>query len=51
MVPRDFAGSQSEYLEYVLNELLPVVKQENLARRVDIFIERSAFDAENALFT
>nr|WP_294943046.1 imidazolonepropionase [uncultured Mucilaginibacter sp.] len=50
MVPRDFNGSQSEYLEFVLNELLPVVKQENLAKRVDIFIEQSAFDAENALF-
>jgi imidazolonepropionase len=50
MVPKDFGGSQSEYLEFVLNELLPVVKQENLAKRVDIFIEQSAFDAENALF-
>jgi imidazolonepropionase len=49
MVPKDFNGLQSEYLEYVLNDLLPVVKSENLARRVDIFIERSAFDAENAL--
>ncbi|MBD1367452.1 imidazolonepropionase [Mucilaginibacter sp. ZT4R22] len=48
MVPRDFAGSQGEYLEYVLNELLPVIKQENLAGRVDIFIEKSAFDAERA---
>lgn len=50
MVPKDFNGSQSGYLQYVLNELLPVVKQENLANRVDIFIEQSAFDAENALF-
>ena len=49
MVPRDYTGSQREYLEYVLNELLPVIKQENLAGRVDIFIEKSAFDADNAL--
>jgi imidazolonepropionase len=50
MVPRDFAGSQREYLGYVLNELLPLIKQENLARRMDIFIEQSAFDVGNALF-
>ncbi|MEO7213364.1 imidazolonepropionase [Mucilaginibacter sp.] len=50
MVPKDFNGSQREYLEYVLHELLPVVREENLAARVDIFIEQSAFDAENALF-
>jgi imidazolonepropionase len=49
MVPKDFNGGQSDYLEYVLNELLPAIKQENLANRVDIFIEKSAFDAENAL--
>lgn len=48
MLPKDFNGSQREYLEYVLNELLPVVKQEGLANRVDIFIEQSAFDAQNA---
>jgi imidazolonepropionase len=50
MLPKDFRGPQSGYLEFVLNELLPIVKQENLAKRVDIFIEQSAFNAENALF-
>lgn len=49
MVPKDFDGDQAKYLEHILNDLLPVVKQENLANRVDIFIEKSAFSAENAL--
>ena len=49
MVPKDFNGSQSAYLEYILNELLPIVKKENLADRVDIFIEEGAFEADNAL--
>jgi imidazolonepropionase len=49
MVPKDFNGSQSEYLEYILNDLLPIVKKENLANRVDIFIEESAFNVDNAL--
>lgn len=48
MVPKDFNGSQSEYLEHVLTDLLPIIKKENLANRVDIFIEESAFNAENA---
>jgi imidazolonepropionase len=49
MVPKDFNGSQAEYLNYVVNELLPIIKKENLSNRVDIFIEESAFNAENAL--
>jgi imidazolonepropionase len=48
MVPKDFNGGQSEYLEHILTDLLPVIKKENLANRVDIFIEESAFNAENA---
>jgi hypothetical protein len=38
-------GSQNEYLEYVLNELLPVNKTRKTYQTVDIFIEESAFDA------
>ena len=49
MVPKDFNGTQAEYLNYVFHDLLPIVKSENLANRVDIFIEESAFNAENAL--
>jgi len=47
--PRDFEGTQSEYLDLLVEELLPVVKKENLAKRVDIFIEDSAFKADRAL--
>ena len=49
MVPKDFNGNQNEYLDHILNELLPVVKIENLASRVDIFIEQSAFNKAEAL--
>jgi len=48
MVPKDFSGTQAEYLNYVFHDLLPVIKHENLTNRVDIFIEESAFNAENA---
>ena len=49
MVPKDFTGSQQEYLEHVVNDLLSVLKQESLTNRVDIFIEESAINTENAL--
>ena len=48
MVPKDFNGPASEYLEMMLNDLLPKIKKENLANRVDIFIEQSAFNPANA---
>lgn len=46
--PRDFNGNNEEYLQYILNEILPKVKEENLAKRVDIFIEKSAFQPEES---
>ena len=48
MKPKDFDGSENEYLATVLTELLPQVKAENLASRVDIFVEETAFSREAA---
>lgn len=46
--PRDFEGTNGEYLDYILTEILPKVKEEDLAKRVDIFIEKSAFQPEES---
>ncbi|SDQ83062.1 imidazolonepropionase [Chryseobacterium soldanellicola] len=46
--PRDFEGNNQEYLNYIITEILPKVKEENLAKRVDIFIEKSAFQPEES---
>lgn len=46
--PRDFEGSNEDYLQYILTEILPTVKEEDLAKRVDIFIEKSAFQPEES---
>ena len=46
--PRDFEGRNEDYLNYILTEILPKVKEENLAKRVDIFIEKSAFQPEES---
>ena len=50
LLPKDFNGNAKAYLDYVLNQLLPVIKTENLAERVDIFIEESAFNSVDALY-
>ena len=48
MKPRDFEGSDKEYLEHIVENLLPVVKERKLANRVDIFVEKSAFSVEDS---
>lgn len=48
MKPKDFEGNSQEYLKYILDEILPIIKAENLAKRVDIFIEKSAFTPEES---
>ncbi|RAI88004.1 imidazolonepropionase [Algoriphagus yeomjeoni] len=46
MKPRDFAGTNAEYLELISQELFPILKSENLTNRIDSFIEKSAFSPE-----
>ncbi|WP_304343978.1 imidazolonepropionase [Chryseobacterium koreense] len=46
--PRDFEGTSKAYLDYILEQILPKVKEEDLANRVDIFIEKSAFQPEES---
>jgi imidazolonepropionase len=46
ILPRDFFGSAEEYLDLMAEVLLPQLKAEGLARRVDAFIEQTAFHAE-----
>ncbi|MFC6998940.1 imidazolonepropionase [Rufibacter roseus] len=48
MCPPEF-GSSHEYLNYLLQELLPVVREQQLAQRIDIFIEETAFSEAEAL--
>jgi imidazolonepropionase len=49
LLPKDFPGDHKAYLDHLLSELLPVLLEEKLTKRVDIFIEQSAFSAADAL--
>ncbi|MDH3697167.1 MAG: imidazolonepropionase [Flavobacteriaceae bacterium] len=42
-IPKDRSLTSEDYLNEILNELLPEVKSRSLASRVDIFIEEGAF--------
>ena len=46
MKPKDFEGSNKEYLELLVKEVFPKLKTDDLANRVDIFVEQSAFSVE-----
>ncbi len=46
--PKDFSGSNSDYLNMLLNETVPVIQAENLASRADIFVEEGAFSINEA---
>ncbi len=46
MKPKDFEGSNKEYLELLVKEVFPKLKADDLANRVDIFVEQSAFSVE-----
>ncbi len=50
MKPKDFNGTNLQYLELIVDKLLPAVKSRNLSNRVDIFIEKSAFTTDEGLF-
>jgi|TARA_B100000959_G_scaffold287197_1_gene370037 imidazolonepropionase len=47
VTPKSFESSKS-YLDSILNDLLPKIKEDNLSNRVDIFIEENAFSVSEA---
>lgn len=50
MKPKDFVGTEREYLQHIVENLLPEVKKQNMAGRVDIFVEKGAFSIEDAKY-
>lgn len=46
MKPRDFTGTNSEYLAEISEELFPLIQKEKLCNRIDAFVEKSAFSPE-----
>jgi imidazolonepropionase len=47
-IPDEFRGRAQEYVDLVLNEMLPVVAREQLAEYCDVFCESSVFDVASS---
>lgn len=48
--PGDYEGSSREYLDYLIRELLPRIRNEQLSHRVDIYVDEGAFEMEDARY-
>lgn len=47
-VPPEFKGNKEGYLDLLINEVLPIIHQENLADYIDIFCETNYFTVADA---
>ena len=47
-VPADFEGTTDEFVDYLIEEGLPSIKERNLAEFCDIFTEEGVFDVEQS---
>ena len=48
--PKDFDGTALQFLELLVGELLPQVKENHLAERVDIYVDVEAFNHDDARY-
>lgn len=46
--PKEFGGSHKEYLDFLVREVVPEIKEKRLAKRADIFVEEGAFGTEES---
>ena len=45
MLPKDYDGNHDAYLAEISSQLFPILKEQELANRIDAFVEESAFSA------
>jgi len=45
-VPADYKGRQAEYVDMIINEMIPVVAAEDLADFIDVFCDKGFFTVE-----
>lgn len=48
VVPDEFKGRKDAYVDLVVKEMLPAVKEQGIAKACDIFVENGAFDLRDA---
>lgn len=45
-VPRNYIGKQNEYVDLIINEMIPVIAAEELADFIDVFCDKGFFTVE-----
>ena len=45
-VPEEYRGRQGEYVDHIINEMIPIVAASNLADFIDVFCDRGFFTVE-----
>ncbi len=45
-VPAEFKGKQGEYVDMIINEMIPVISSEELADYIDVFCDKGFFTVE-----
>ncbi|MCB0805222.1 MAG: imidazolonepropionase [Bacteroidales bacterium] len=46
-IPAEYRGKQEEYVDIVINEMIPVVASEGLAEYIDVFCDKGFFTVED----
>lgn len=46
--PKEYKGREDDFLDYMIREVMPEVKEKNLADCCDIFCEKNVFDIEQS---
>ena len=48
-IPFEFKNKKSDYIDLIINEMLPIIKSENLADYIDVFCEEGYFDTNDTI--
>lgn len=47
-LPPEYKGRQTEYIDFIIDEMLPLVREKDLAENCDIFCEKGVFTVEES---
>ncbi len=48
-IPLKFNNKKADYIDLIINEMLPIIKSENLADYIDVFCEKGYFDTDDTI--
>tara|TARA_B100001248_G_C27399380_1_gene468734 strand:+ start:11040 stop:12287 length:1248 start_codon:yes stop_codon:yes gene_type:complete len=48
-IPKKYESNRTQYLNLIINEMLPLIAEENLADYIDVFCEKSYFSVEETI--